>query len=145
MAAVIWIVFGLLATGYVLMQANADAWSAPTLSGIGLGAGVGIAVTIFSLVSLKRLSRKPDGTALQSHMMLSFGIKLIAAIVLAVVIEYIPGENGPWADLETCLVSFIAVVFFGFALQGNLLEAASGSNGLKANQGPEPPDDKTEK
>jgi len=132
--------FGLGALAFGAFGANANGWPTSSVVGGIVGGAVGLLVVVVSLISLKKLTKKVDAFAVQRHLLLSFGLKLVAAVVLAVVAQFVEGESGPWLDLEATLMAFMGLVFFGFALQGSLLEAPSDSVGSDKRQ---PPDSQT--
>lgn len=134
MVAGLWIMVALFCAAFVTWRGHGSGWADANVIGMVVGGVVGVLVLGANLLSLRKALHKSGATALQMFMVTSFATKFVAAVGMAVFAGLVDGESGPVMDLEAALISFMSVVFLGFALQGILIEARSGASGADSNQ-----------
>lgn len=111
-------------------------FSQPGLVGVALGTGLGIFVVVITLLSLKKAFSSTKSTTFMGHITGGFAMKLAGAILIGAAIAIANGETQAEVvdgkehvfhiekvRASCALVSYIGVVFFGYAVQAKLVQA----------------------
>jgi hypothetical protein len=119
-----WSVMCLLMLGYVVRLCFKSDWDIHAWGGMVGGLLIGGLLTLGMMLGVRKVVNSPDSTKLTAYIAGGFLMKLLVAAALAGVLMITKAEGGEsLADPYTTLLSYLAMVFLGFAWQAKLLEA----------------------
>jgi hypothetical protein len=129
MVALGWILFGVFALAFAVITAAKSGWDIPGLTGLSMGTTLGVMLVLVTIASLKQALRSSKTTDLTKQLTIGMMMKMGLAVAVTVLLMFTKvedpatGSSEFWANPTTTLMSYLGIVFFGFAWQARMVEA----------------------
>lgn len=130
MARNIWILAGIGLLAIVIALKANEGFGQPALIGLAIGAGLGLVIAFMTITRTKALLAKTaDAKELMRVVtgglaMMMIGALILAGLVYATTDVSSLGVKTHKIDPVACLICYVAILFFGFAMQAGLVQAA---------------------